>query len=89
MKINILKQGANNRTIRLNPINITSMSNNFTLTGSSELIKKRVLSNLEKIEFELQKARVAIKAASMDDTVDDPDYVPLGPMYWNAKVFHR
>lgn len=82
MKINILKQGAYNRTIRLNPINITSMSNNVTL-------KKRVVSNLEKIEFELQKARVAIKAASMDDPVDDPDYVPLGPMYWNAKVFHR
>ncbi|ESQ40291.1 hypothetical protein EUTSA_v10016080mg [Eutrema salsugineum] len=82
-------QGDNNRTVGLNPINITSASNNVTSTASSEQIKKRVMSNLEKIEFELQKARVAIKAASMDDPVDDPDYVPLGPMYWNAKVFHR
>ncbi|KAL1201517.1 putative glycosyltransferase [Cardamine amara subsp. amara] len=78
-------QGDYNRTIRLNPINI---SNNVTSTASIEL-KKRVLSNLEKVEFELQKARAAIKAASMDDPVDDPDYVPLGPMYWNAKAFHR
>lgn len=71
----------------MNPINITNTSN-VTSTASLEL-KKRVISNLEKVELELQKARAAIKAASMDDPVDDPDYVPLGPMYWNAKVFHR
>lgn len=89
LNLNILKQHAYNRTIQLNPINITMTSNNVTSTASSEVIKKRVLSNLEKIELELQKARAAIKAASIDDSVDDPDYVPLGPMYWNAKVFHR
>lgn len=65
------------------------MSYNVTSMASSELMKKRVTKKIEKIEFQLQKARVAIKAASTDDPVDDPDYVPLGPMYWNAKVFHR
>lgn len=73
----------------MKPINITLMSYNVTSTASSELMKKRVTTKIDKIEFELQKARVAIKAASMDDPVDDPDYAPLGPMYWNAKVFHR
>ncbi|XP_013626452.1 PREDICTED: probable glycosyltransferase At5g03795 [Brassica oleracea var. oleracea] len=82
-------QGDKNRTIQLNPINITLVSNNVTSTAASELMKKRVTKKIDKIEFELQKARVAVKAASMDDPVDDPDYVPIGPMYWNAKVFHR
>ncbi|XP_074353840.1 putative glycosyltransferase At5g03795 isoform X2 [Apium graveolens] len=45
--------------------------------------------NLEKIEARLGKARTAIKEAPNRDHEPDPDYLPIGPMYRNAKAFHR
>lgn len=41
------------------------------------------------IEVRLGKARAAIKEATNRDDEPDPDYLPIGPMYRNAKAFHR
>lgn len=51
--------------------------------------RKRAVTKLEKLEAGLQRARVAIKEASIGNQTQDPDFVPLGPMYWDSKAFHR
>ncbi|KDP29231.1 hypothetical protein JCGZ_16620 [Jatropha curcas] len=52
--------------------------------------QKEYYSSLERLEAGLQNARSAIKdAKNGNQTLEDPEYVPTGPMYWNSKVFHR
>ncbi|EOX99214.1 Uncharacterized protein TCM_007813 [Theobroma cacao] len=50
---------------------------------------RQVRTKLDKLEAGLQRARAAIKEAKNGSLLQDPDYVPIGPMYWDAKAFHR
>ncbi|XP_057959400.1 probable glycosyltransferase At5g03795 [Malania oleifera] len=48
-------------------------------------------NELERLEAGLRRARAAIKqprGGAQNQTLDH-DYVPVGPMYWNANAFHR
>ncbi|XP_023544606.1 probable glycosyltransferase At5g03795 [Cucurbita pepo subsp. pepo] len=51
--------------------------------------KQRRYTKLERIEAELRGARAAIREAMFQNQTQDSDFVPSGPMYWNAKTFHR
>lgn len=64
---------------------------NETHTPETRIFKlEKVATDLDKLEFGLQKARAAIKEARYKNrTYDDPDFNPVGPMYWNANAFHR
>ncbi|XP_044493778.1 probable glycosyltransferase At5g03795 [Mangifera indica] len=57
----------------------------------TKAMRPKLLTKLEKLEAGLQRARVAIKQASNGNQTDprDPNFVPLGPMYWDSKAFHR
>lgn len=48
----------------------------------------RNFSGLDKLESNLVQARAAIRDGQSDDQIDDPDYTPYGPIYWNSTLFH-
>ncbi|XVF07770.1 hypothetical protein REPUB_Repub06bG0168300 [Reevesia pubescens] len=50
---------------------------------------RQIRTKLDKLEAGLQRARAAVKEAKNRSQLQDRDYVPIGPMYWDAKAFHR
>ncbi|KAK4281587.1 hypothetical protein QN277_013059 [Acacia crassicarpa] len=51
--------------------------------------RERKISILERMEGKLIHVRAAIREARNGNQTQDSDYVPVGPMYWNAKAFQR
>ncbi|CAK9160427.1 unnamed protein product [Ilex paraguariensis] len=64
-----------------------SWNETHALPLSGRLERKH--SNLLRLEAGLGRARGAIREAKNGNQTHDPDYIPTGPMYWNAKAFHR
>ncbi|KAI4319009.1 hypothetical protein MLD38_032659 [Melastoma candidum] len=64
-----------------------SMSNSHGLPAPEVRIKE--YTSLERLEAGLRRARSVIRQARDGNRTQDQDYVPVGPMYWNAVAFHR
>ena len=70
------------------PHNFPTTNESLALSMNARLPKK--YSNLARLEAGLGRARASIREAkNWNQTIEDHDYVPIGPMYWNSKTFHR
>ncbi|GAB2235824.1 hypothetical protein Droror1_Dr00026265 [Drosera rotundifolia] len=76
-------------TVGSNSTNTSHASNDSLAPPPVVVELERVVTHLDRLEAGLRRARVAIKAVKTQNPSPDPDYVPSGPMYWNANGFHR
>lgn len=73
--------------VTIKQLNFSANSSIGAQTPSPE--KERVVTDLDRVEAGLRRARAAIKAAKDEKRMYDRDYTPMGPMYHDANVFHR
>ena len=72
---------------RAGPLFADSLNETHALPVTSR--PQRQYTTLERVEAGLRRARSAIREAKIGNRTPDPDYIPNGPIYWNANAFHR